>query len=69
MLDKQTDTPQAVSDLCTWQAVSPAWISLLNKGSDLGFVLMFAIAGATAEEILGKLMETEAWVTLGMAKA
>ena len=69
MLDKQTDTLQAVSDLCIWQAVSPVWRSLLNKSPDLGFVLLFAIAGATAEEILGKLMETEAWVTLGMAKA
>ena len=68
MLDKQTNTPQAVSDLCIWQAVTLVWRSLLNKGCDLGFVLLFATAGTTAEEILGNLMEMEAWVTLGMVK-
>lgn len=65
MLDKQTNTLQAVSDLCLWQAVS----SVLNKGSDLGFVLLFAIGDVSAEEILGKLVETEAWLTLGTEKA
>lgn len=69
MLAKQTDTRQAVSDLCVWQAVSPVWRSLLNKGSDLGFVPLSAIAGVKADEILGKLMGTEAWVTLGTVKA
>lgn len=45
------------------------WRSLLNKGSDLGFVLLYAIAEAAAEEILGKLVETEACLTLGKEKA
>lgn len=69
MLGKQTNTPQAVSNLSIWQAVSSMWRSLLNKGSDLGFVLLFAIAEAAAEEILGKLVETDAWLTLGTEKA
>lgn len=69
MLGKQTSTLQAVSDLCIWQAASSVWRSLLNMGSDLGFVLLFAIAEEAAEEILGKLVETEAWLTLGMEKA
>lgn len=69
MLAKQSDTLQAVSDLCVRQAVSPVWRSLLNKGSNLGFVPLFATAGVKADEILGKLMETEAWVTLGTVKA
>lgn len=69
MLGKQINTLQAVSDLCIWQAVSSVWRSLLNKGSDLSFVLLFAIAEAAAEEILGKLVKTEAWLTLGREKA
>lgn len=68
MLGKQTNTPQAVSDLSIWQAVSSMWRSLLNKGSDLGFFLLFAIAEAAAEEILGKLVETDAWLILGTEK-
>jgi len=67
MLDKQANTPQAVSDLCIRQAVSPVWRSLLNKGSDLSYVVLFDTARVIVAEILGKLMEAR--VTLGMVKA
>lgn len=68
MLGKQTNTLQAVSDLCIWQAVPSVCRSLLNKGSDLGFVLLFAIAEAAAEEIPGRLVETGTWLRLGTEK-
>lgn len=68
MLGKQTNTLQAVSGCWIWQAVSPVWRTLRNKGPDLSFVLLFAIAEAATEEILGKLVETEAWLILDMEK-
>lgn len=69
MLGKQTNTLQAVSDHCILQAVSSVWRSLLNKGSDLSFVLLFAIAEAAAEETLAKVVETEVWLTIGRERA